>query len=439
MYLYSVNTPESPRHYLFFPLFSALFHLTFFSLMLAIPGKEPPSEPDKKEELVAFVDLNDLVPPPPEMVEAAPAAPPPIEADLSNLLLSSTGGGTPGVLPAPPESIQEKFLIPEPLSPGIGAGLDDGIGTPLILPGEEEDPLPPPIEEVLPSPEPSESLPSEPEGAATSEESDPLPASEPVASDEDTSPPEPEASGETLAETENASAPIPPAPSNDPDALADHSKPGLSPQNKVLAKKASPPPKPSKEKIKKVGLLGLLGPKKKGGKFSRPLLSKKLPNRNKQTNPAGTGKKSLLSSSETGQQFARIRKGVIAAEQRKLIKKRGGNRRGVSGGGSGRRITITPGSGGGGVISAATHKNSGRLISIYNNLLQRNPNLQGNLIVEFVISPEGKVVKCHVLTSSLGNADFEKSLVEEILRWKFPAVERGSTTVLYPLSFFPSG
>jgi len=72
-------------------------------------------------------------------------------------------------------------------------------------------------------------------------------------------------------------------------------------------------------------------------------------------------------------------------------------------------------------------------------LLQRSPDLQGNVLVEFEISPEGKVTKCTILTSSLGNPQFEKKLVQEILHWTFRPTEKGKTTVLYPLSFFPSG
>lgn len=91
------------------------------------------------------------------------------------------------------------------------------------------------------------------------------------------------------------------------------------------------------------------------------------------------------------------------------------------------------------IVSSAIQKKSSGLATVYSGLLQGNPNLQGNVLVEFVISPEGKVTNCTILTSSLGNIEFEKTLVQEILHWTFRPTEKGRTTVLYPLSFFPSG
>ncbi len=194
-----------------------------------------------------------------------------------------------------------------------------------------------------------------------------------------------------------------------------------------------PPPKPSKEKIKKVGLLGLL---KKGDKKitkNRPLLAKRFP-RKKRALKKPKEQKSDFRPAGTEQRIARLKKDVLGSEQQRLMKRQTmpGRRRS--------EIEIVQGAGRNyNVVSSSIQKKSNGLATVYSSLLQSNPNLQGNVLVEFEISPKGKVTKVTILTSSLGHPQFEAKLVQEIMHWTFRPTEKGKTTVLYPLSFFPSG
>lgn len=90
-------------------------------------------------------------------------------------------------------------------------------------------------------------------------------------------------------------------------------------------------------------------------------------------------------------------------------------------------------------IHDIVYQNKEKLLVLYNRRLIGNPNVQGNITLEFIISPRGRVIKCYILDSSLSDPPFEKEIIEEIMAWTFPAVEKGETTVLYPLAFFPAG
>jgi len=250
------------------------------------------------------------------------------------------------------------------------------------------------------------------------------PASVPAASPEPALPSELAESGQT---TDSGEAPQKTEP------LASAQK---APQEELQEAKASPPPrkKPSKGKLKKVGLLGLLGSgtgrKHRSGRRllakSRPP-SKTPPVENKARFPRP-------SLGDAAKKVEGLRKRVLLSEEKRLMRRKPSARRRKRG------IRIVHGSGRNyGVISAAIHQKKGRLTHVYNRLLQNDENLQGNLIIEFVISPQGRVIKSTILTSSIGNPVFERALMKEIRRWKFPAVKTGQTTVLYPLSFFPSG
>ncbi|MFY9270326.1 MAG: AgmX/PglI C-terminal domain-containing protein [Candidatus Manganitrophaceae bacterium] len=91
------------------------------------------------------------------------------------------------------------------------------------------------------------------------------------------------------------------------------------------------------------------------------------------------------------------------------------------------------------VISDIVRRNVEKLHLLYTRQLQARPDLQGFATVEFVISSQGKVSSCRLVTSTLSDPVFEEAIVQEILRWQFPTAERGITTVLYPLSFLPAG
>ena len=184
----------------------------------------------------------------------------------------------------------------------------------------------------------------------------------------------------------------------------------------------------SREEIKKVGLLGLLGE----GKSTNPSLAKKF---------SSLKEVPRLSAREEPDPFPQerietIRRRTVGAEEKRLALTR---KEAIGENLSETKIFHEGLEFNREAVSDTVRQNNEGLLALYNRRLQKNPELQGRLTVEFIISSEGKVLKCRVLSSSLSDPPFENEVVREILKWKFPPVEKGTTTVLYPLSFFPAG
>ena len=226
-------------------------------------------------------------------------------------------------------------------------------------------------------------------------------------------------------------APPPSVPKNAPKGERAASHPA--------APKASP-----QEQVKNVGLLGLLG----GSKGPAPHVGKGFSSL-KEMPPLSAGKKPASSApgsasslpSFAQEEIEKIRRRALTEQEATLTQTR---RSVVQADLSQTKITQEGGTGGGGgrseeAISGIVQQNREKLQLLYNRQLQRKPGLQGFLTVEFLISARGQVVECHIVASSLSDPIFEKEVVQEILRWTFPSAAQGSTTVLYPLSFLPSG
>jgi hypothetical protein len=228
----------------------------------------------------------------------------------------------------------------------------------------------------------------------------------------------------TAAKAEN-SAGVPP---NIPDGKAPSS--------------AEPAPR---ERVKKVGLLGLLGQ----GKGSTSSLGGFSALKDLPSIPA-TGARVPESdvSDRSNEEIDTIRKRVLAEQQARLARLSLESSRERSG------IAADPAAKGalaesalsqsGAVrtpkeISAVVQQNRQRLLGIYNVFLKKRPNLQGSLTLEFIVSAEGRVLECRTLASFVNDPAFEEAIIRELLGWKFSAVEGGSTTILYPISFYPAG
>ena len=81
----------------------------------------------------------------------------------------------------------------------------------------------------------------------------------------------------------------------------------------------------------------------------------------------------------------------------------------------------------------------GGLRYLYNKELRRKPDLEGKAVVMFEISPSGHVTKTAMVSSSLDSASFNRDIMANIRKWKFPRVpsERGNVKVTYPFLFLP--
>lgn len=375
------------------PLFSLLIHLTLF-FFVGVQAMHTPLEIND-EEIIAMVDLSEL---PPQL--KPPEPPPPIESPM----VSAETNPIPEVKETPENK------PPEP-APILDPELDE------VLENEPEADLNAPIETAQ-----NIVLPQEPAQTDTSMPDKPAEPPEPVSIVED-KPIAPETSSETAPENA-APEPVTPIAPDLPSA-----------QEVAKASEIQDPPKPrfSKEKVKKSGLLGLLGNKKRKMRTKNILFSQGL-KRPRKNRLQGSAPNADSLPTEGLQKMAHLKNKLLKSEQKRLMTKRSLGRQRKS------QLKIVQGSGRNfGVISSAIAQEEWRLTSVYNRLLQKSPGLQGNLIIEFTISPEGRVIKSHVLTSSFANIHFEKALIQAIRLWKFPMAKEGETTILYPLAFSPAG
>lgn len=79
------------------------------------------------------------------------------------------------------------------------------------------------------------------------------------------------------------------------------------------------------------------------------------------------------------------------------------------------------------VITRIINAHSGAIEHCYNRELKINPNLKGEVIVEFTISPDGHVTKARILSSTLRNVKVERCIINNIRRWRdFPKIAKSA-------------
>ncbi len=78
----------------------------------------------------------------------------------------------------------------------------------------------------------------------------------------------------------------------------------------------------------------------------------------------------------------------------------------------------------------------GILYFLYRKALRANPTLKGKVIIEFIITEDGKVTQVKIISSTLHDSKFEHEILRRIRLWKFPPLPgSGNTIVVYPLEF----
>ncbi len=82
-------------------------------------------------------------------------------------------------------------------------------------------------------------------------------------------------------------------------------------------------------------------------------------------------------------------------------------------------------------------RNKSAIYSLYSRALRDNPALQGKVVVQLTIAPNGDVTDCHILSSELKNEELEKKLVTRIKLFHFEAKEVETMTTSKPLDFLP--
>ena len=90
-------------------------------------------------------------------------------------------------------------------------------------------------------------------------------------------------------------------------------------------------------------------------------------------------------------------------------------------------------------VNGVLGRRVGKVMSHYLDLFAQNKALRGKLVINFVISAEGKVTFSKIIENSLKNRDLEDRALEAVSQALFPAIDKGTKPVLvrYPLYFFP--
>jgi hypothetical protein len=82
--------------------------------------------------------------------------------------------------------------------------------------------------------------------------------------------------------------------------------------------------------------------------------------------------------------------------------------------------------------------NKGAIFAIYNRALRQDPTLQGKVVLELVINPEGAVVDCRVVASEITDESVVAKIVNRVRLFNFGARDVGTTTISYPVHFLPT-
>jgi TonB family protein len=89
-------------------------------------------------------------------------------------------------------------------------------------------------------------------------------------------------------------------------------------------------------------------------------------------------------------------------------------------------------------IKLVFERNKGAIYAIYNRALREEPSLQGRVVLELKIAPEGQVVDLRIVSSELKAGDLERKLLARIKQFDFGAKDVDAITVTWPVDFLPS-
>jgi TonB family protein len=79
------------------------------------------------------------------------------------------------------------------------------------------------------------------------------------------------------------------------------------------------------------------------------------------------------------------------------------------------------------------------LYAIYNRALREDPTLQGKVVLELTIAPNGTVTEAHFKSSELKAPELEQKLLARFRLMEFKAEDVETLVTTYPIDFLPSG
>ena len=82
--------------------------------------------------------------------------------------------------------------------------------------------------------------------------------------------------------------------------------------------------------------------------------------------------------------------------------------------------------------------NKDAIFAIYNRTLRSNPALQGEVVLELVIDPNGRVVDCKVVASEITDQTMIDKIINRVRMFNFGMRNVKTTTIRYPVHFLPT-
>jgi periplasmic protein TonB len=89
-------------------------------------------------------------------------------------------------------------------------------------------------------------------------------------------------------------------------------------------------------------------------------------------------------------------------------------------------------------IALVFDRNKGRIYNLYARALRENAELQGKLVLEFTIAPNGTVTMCRVVSSELKDPALEQKIIALVRLFQFQAEDVDAVTATKPIDFFPT-
>lgn len=89
-------------------------------------------------------------------------------------------------------------------------------------------------------------------------------------------------------------------------------------------------------------------------------------------------------------------------------------------------------------IETVFDRNKSAIFALYNRALRDNPALQGKVVVELTIAPDGEVTACRIVSSELKDEELERKLVSRIKLFRFEAKDVAPITTTKPIDFYPA-
>jgi len=116
---------------------------------------------------------------------------------------------------------------------------------------------------------------------------------------------------------------------------------------------------------------------------------------------------------------------------------------GAGGGGKGAGGTVQRGGSGKASrsieeIRLVFERNKGAIYALYNRALREDPTLQGKVVLELKIAPNGAITELRLVSSELKAAELESKLLARIRQFDFGAKDVEAMTVTWPVDFLPS-